>query len=76
MSPLLPPPRIRRCSAQSRSFLLGPDGPCGGCTWTGPALRRSYKQEEPGDQNKIISDQSVHGSRGTRTFGTFAAAVS
>src|SRR5438046_9995060 len=29
MSPLLPPPRMPRCSAPSRSFLLGPDGPAG-----------------------------------------------
>jgi integrase len=29
MTPLLPPASIRRCSAQSRSFLLGPDGPAG-----------------------------------------------
>ena len=29
MTPLPPPASIRRCSAQSRSFLLGPDGPAG-----------------------------------------------
>ena len=29
MTPLLPPGSIRRCPAQSRSFLLGPDGPAG-----------------------------------------------
>jgi hypothetical protein len=29
MTPPLPPARIRRCSAQSRSFLPGPDGPAG-----------------------------------------------
>jgi len=29
MTPPLPPPSIRRCSARSRSFLLGPDGPAG-----------------------------------------------
>jgi hypothetical protein len=27
MTPLPPPASIRRCSARSRSFLLGPDGP-------------------------------------------------
>ena len=65
MRPLLPPPRMRQCSAQSGSFLLGPDGPCGGCTWTCPALRRSHRARENRDQNKISSDQSVHGLRGT-----------
>jgi hypothetical protein len=29
MVPLLRPPSLRRCSAPSRSFLLGPDGPAG-----------------------------------------------
>jgi len=29
MTPPLPPASIRRCSARSRSFLLGPDGPAG-----------------------------------------------
>ena len=29
MTPLPPPPTIGRCSASSRSFLLGPDGPAG-----------------------------------------------
>ena len=29
MRPVLPPSRMCRCSAQSRSFLLGPDGPAG-----------------------------------------------
>jgi hypothetical protein len=29
MPALLPPPTIGRCSASSRSFLLGPDGPAG-----------------------------------------------
>jgi hypothetical protein len=29
MSPLHPPARMCRCSALSRSFLRGPDGPCG-----------------------------------------------
>jgi hypothetical protein len=29
MTPLPPPASIRRCSARSRSFLLGPDGPAG-----------------------------------------------
>ena len=29
MTPLLPPASICRYSAQSRSFLLGPDGPAG-----------------------------------------------
>jgi len=29
MTPLLLPASIRRCSAESRSFLLGPDGPAG-----------------------------------------------
>ena len=29
MTPLLPPASIRRCPAQSRSFLPGPDGPAG-----------------------------------------------
>ena len=29
MTPPLPPASIRRYSAQSRSFLLGPDGPAG-----------------------------------------------
>jgi len=43
MSPLLLPPMMRRCSAKSRSFLLGrPAGlPAGTSTWTAPALRRS-----------------------------------
>jgi hypothetical protein len=54
------------CSAQSRSFLRGPGGPCGGSIWTGPALRRSNSARENRDQTKISSDQSVHGLRGTR----------
>ena len=29
MTPPLPPASIRRCPAQSRSFLRGPDGPAG-----------------------------------------------
>src|SRR6476646_113810 len=29
MPPLLPPPSLGRCSAPSRSFLRGPDGPAG-----------------------------------------------
>jgi hypothetical protein len=29
MTPPLQPPTIGRCSASSRSFLLGPDGPAG-----------------------------------------------
>jgi hypothetical protein len=65
--PALPPPaRMRQCPASSRSFLRRPDGPCGDSTWTSPALRRSYKARENRDQNKISSDQSVHGLRGTR----------
>ena len=37
----------------SRSFLRGPDGPCGGSTWTTPALRRSYRARETAGGNKI-----------------------
>jgi hypothetical protein len=65
MPTLLPPPTIGRCSVSSRSFLLGPDGPCGGSTWTSPALRRSYRTTgEPGAQTRSVL-QSLHGSRGT-----------
>ncbi len=55
MPPLLPPPIMRPCSAQSRSFLLGgPDSPpCGGSTWTSPALWRSYRARENRGRNKI-----------------------
>jgi hypothetical protein len=65
MSPLLPPTRIRRCSAKSRSFLRGPDGPGRASTWTAPALRQSYGARKNRDQTKISSDQSAHGLRGT-----------
>jgi hypothetical protein len=53
MPTLLPPTRMRQCSASSRSFLRGPDGPCGGSTWTSPALRRSYRTRETAGQSKI-----------------------
>jgi HTH-like domain len=67
MTPPLPPASIRRCSAKSRSFLLGPDGPAGGSTWTAPALRRSYRATgEPGPETRSVL-QSLHGSRGTPT---------
>ena len=65
MPPALPPRSIGRCSAQSRSFLRGPDGPCGASTWTAPALRQSHRTRKNRDQSKISSDQSVHGLRGT-----------
>ena len=52
MTPLLPPASIRRCSAKSRSFLLGPDGPAGAPP--GQRLRSgaSIGQGEDGE-NKI-----------------------
>jgi hypothetical protein len=53
MPPPLQPPTIGWCSASSRSFLLGPDGPCGGSTWTSPALRRSHRARRTGRRNKI-----------------------
>ena len=55
MSSLLLPPMMRRCSAKSRSFLLGrPDGlPAGASTWTAPALRRFHWATENRGQNKI-----------------------
>jgi hypothetical protein len=53
MPALLPPPRMRQCSGLSRSFLRGPDGPCGDSTRTSPALRRSYRAKETAGQNKI-----------------------
>ena len=53
MPALLPPSRMRQCSGSSRSFLRGPDGPCGGSTWTRPALRRSYRARETTSGNKI-----------------------
>jgi len=55
MPALLLPSTMRLCSASSRSFLLGgPDGPpCGGSTWTSPALRRSYRATENRGRNKI-----------------------
>ena len=55
ITPLLPPSSIARCSAKSRSFLLGPDGPAGASTWTAPALRRSHRARENRGQNKISS---------------------
>jgi hypothetical protein len=62
MIPLLPPPRMRRCSAQSRSFLLGPDGPCGASTWTGPALRQSHRTTRTGTkQGQQIKVSAVSG---------------
>jgi hypothetical protein len=53
MSPPLPPASIRQCPAQSRSFLLGPDGPAGlhldsACA---PALLWDYGRT--GTRNKI-----------------------
>ena len=55
MSPLLLPQMLRRCSAKSRSFLLGrPAGlPAGASTWTAPALRRFHRATENRGQNKI-----------------------
>jgi hypothetical protein len=55
MPALLPPTKMRLCSAKSRSFLLGgPDGPArGASTWTTPALRRSYRARENRGKNKI-----------------------
>jgi hypothetical protein len=35
-------PRMRRCSAQSRSFLPRAWRPCEDSTWTGPALRQLH----------------------------------
>ncbi len=52
MSPLLPPSRMRQCSAPSRSFLRGPAGPCGGCIWTRPALRRSHRARRTGTETR------------------------
>jgi hypothetical protein len=63
MSAASPQPMIGRCSAQSRSFLLGPCGPAGappgqrlrsGVTWQ---LRRS-------GTSKISQNQSVHTFKG------------
>jgi hypothetical protein len=53
MPALLPPARMRPCSGLSRSFLRGPDGPCGGSIWATPALRRSYWARETAGGNKI-----------------------
>src|SRR4029453_5285976 len=53
MPALVPPARRRQGSGLSRSFLRGPGGPCGGSTWTSPALRRSYKARESAGQSKI-----------------------
>src|SRR6185437_11712560 len=72
MRPASPPPSIGRCSPLSRSFLLGeaPDGalPCGGSTWTAPALRRlhgSYREAGQRDQLKIrVSTLSGEPRRG------------
>ena len=71
MSAASPQPMIGRCSAQSRSFLLGPCGPAGappgqrlrsGVTWQ---LRRSADQQDQ-------SNQSVHTFRGTPSAGVAA----
>ncbi len=55
MSALLPPTRMRPCSAKSRSFLRGgPDGPaCGASTWTTPVLWRSHRARQNRSRNKI-----------------------
>ena len=63
--PLLPPPRMRQCSAPPRSFLRGPAGPCGGCTWTGPALRRSHTRKRKGTKARSAHIRVSTGSRGT-----------
>ena len=56
MPAVLPPSTMCRCSAQSRSFLLGPDGPAGG----DPALRRSYwATGEPGPNKIRITEVST-----------------
>jgi hypothetical protein len=39
--------------ALSRSFLRGPDGPCGASIWTRPAPRRSYRARKNRGRNKI-----------------------
>jgi hypothetical protein len=52
MTPPLPPTSIRRCSAQSRSSLLGPDGPAG--PPPGQRLRSGVSIGQGGDgENKI-----------------------
>jgi hypothetical protein len=80
MPSLLPPARMRQCPASSRSFLRGPDGPCGGSTWTGPALRRSYRARENAGQNKIritkvsmVSGEPRRSAHVLRTGGALVA---
>ena len=64
MTPLLPPSSMRRCPAQSRSFLLGPDGPAGAPS--GQGLRSSALIGARGSRAKEDQPRSsVHGSRGS-----------
>jgi len=59
-----PPPSIGRCSALSRSFLLGPDGPAGAPPGhrlrSGAYMAANEKQGQPRSANR-----SVHAFRGT-----------
>jgi hypothetical protein len=64
MSRLLRRPRIGRCSALSRSFLLGPCGPAGAPP--GHRLRSGgYMAAKEKRDSKIGSIPSVHAFRGT-----------
>ena len=49
MTLLLPPASIGRCSAKSRSFLLGPDGPAGPPPGHRPRSGASIGQGEDGE---------------------------
>jgi hypothetical protein len=66
MTLLLPPASIGRCSAASRSFLFGPDGPAGPPPGhrlrSGAYLAANEKQGQPRSANR-----SVHAFRGNRT---------
>src|SRR5262249_31423554 len=52
MSPLLPPPRMRQCSAPSRSFLLGPNGPAGAAPGQNLRSGALIGQGEPGTETR------------------------
>ena len=74
MPPASALPSIGRCSALSRSFLLGPDGPAGAppghCLRSGVYMAANEKQGQPRSANR-----SVHAFRGTADGGPVAGRV-